>query len=93
MTTAMKYNMEAKDWTPELRICCQPSGTLQSNTRLHRLLVVLVGVQVQVNASLHAQLWDDHEHASLDLLQSAGVWASTMVWLSEPPADAYWQWA
>ena len=48
---------------------------------------------MQVNAPLHAQLWDDHRHASLDQLQSAGVWASTIVWLSEPPADAYWQWA
>ena len=30
---------------------------------------------------------------SLDQPQNAGVWASTIVWLSEPPADTYWQWA
>ena len=93
VTTAMKDTMEAKDWTPELRVCCQPPNTLPSDTRLHCLLVALVGVQVQVNAPLHAQLWDDHQHASLGQLQSAGVWAPTIVWLSEPPADAYWQWA
>ena len=85
--------MEAKDWAPELRVCCQPPNTLPSDTRLHRLLVALLGIQVQVNAPLHAQLWDDHHHVSLGQLQSAGVWAPTIVWMSEPPADAYWQWA
>ena len=30
---------------------------------------------------------------SLDQLQSAGVWAPTIVWLSEQPVDAYCQWA
>ena len=89
VTTAMKDTMEAKDWTPELRVCCQPPDTLPSNTRLHRLLVALLGVQVQVNAPLHTQLWDDHQHVSLGQLQSAGVWAPTIVSLSEPPADAY----
>ena len=81
-------DMEAKDWTPELRVCYQPRDTLPSDTRLHRLLVALLGVQVQVNAPLHAQLWDDHHHVSLGQLQSAGVWAPTIVWMSEPPADA-----
>ena len=56
VTTAMKDAMEAKDWTPELRVCCQPPDTLLSDTRLHRLLVALLGIQVQVNAPLHAQL-------------------------------------
>ena len=93
VTTAMKDTMEAKDWTPELQVCCQPPNTLPSDTRLHRLLVALLGVQVQVNAPRHAQLWDDHQHASLDQLHSAGVWAPTIVWLSEQPADAHWQWA
>ena len=74
-------------------MCCQPPDTLLSDTRLHRLLVALLGVQVQVNAPLHTQLCDDHQHASLDQLQSAGVWAPTIVWLSEQPADTYWQWA
>ena len=66
---------------------------LPSDTRLHRLLVALLGVQVQVNAPLHAQLWDDHHHVSLDQLRSAGVWVPTIVWMTAPPADAYWQWA
>ena len=65
VATAMKDTMEAKDWTPELRVCCQPLDTLPSDTRLHRLLVALLGVQVQANAPLHAQLWDDHQHVSL----------------------------
>ena len=65
VTTAMKDTMEAKDWAPQLRVCCQPPNTLPSNTRLHRLVVALLGVQVQVNAPLHAPLWDDHQHASL----------------------------
>ena len=71
----------------------QPPDTLPSDTRLHRLLVALLGIQVQVNAPLHAQLWDDHHHVSLGQLQSVGVWAPTIVWMSEPPANAYWQWA
>ena len=91
VTTAMKDTMEAKDWAPELRVCCQPPDALPSDTRLHRLLVALLGVQVRVNAPLHAQLWDDHHHVSLDHLRSAGVWAPTIVWMSAPPADAYWQ--
>ena len=93
VTIAMKDTMEAKDYAPELRVCCQPPDTLPSDTRLHHLLVALLGIQVQVNAPLHAQLWDDHQHVSLGQLHSAGVWAPTIVWLSEPPADAYWQWA
>ena len=93
VTTAMKDTMEAKDWAPELRVCCQPPNTLPSHTRLHRLLEALLGVQVQVNAPLHAQLWDDHQHASLGRIQGAGVWAPTIVWLSEPPADTCRQWA
>ena len=92
-TSAMKDTMEAKDWTPELRVCCHPQDTLPRDTQLHRLLVALLGVQVQVNAPLHAQLWDDHQDASLGRLQRAGMWAPTIVWLSEQPADAYWQWA
>ena len=62
----MKDAMEAENWVPELRVCCQPLGTLPSETRLHRLLVALLGVQVQVNAPLHARPWDDHQHVSLD---------------------------
>ena len=91
VTTAMKDTMEAKDWAPELRVCCQPPDALPSDTRPHRLLVALLGVQVQVNAPVHAQLWD--HHVSLDHLQSAGLWAPTIVWMSAPPADADWQWA
>ena len=56
VTTSMKDTMEAKDWAPELRVCCQPPNTLPSDTRLCRLLVALVGVSVQVNGALHAQL-------------------------------------
>ena len=93
VTTTMKDTMEAENWAPELRVCFQPSATLPSDTRLHRLLVALLGVQVQVNAPLHAQLWDDHQHVSLGQLQSAGVWAPTIVWLSTQLADVYWQWA
>ena len=74
-------------------MCCQPRNTLPSDTPLHRLLVALLGVQVQVNAPLHAQLRDDHHHVFLSQLQSAGgVWAPTIVWMYEPLADAYWQW-
>ena len=89
VTTAVKDTMEAKDWAPELLVCCQPPEMLPSDTRLHRLLVALSGVQVQVNAPLHTQLWDGQQHTSLGQLQSAGVWAPTIVWLSEPLADAY----
>ena len=91
-TIAMKDTMEAKDWTPELRVCRQPPDTLQSDNRLHRLLVALPGVKVQVNAPPHAQLGDDHQHVSMDQLQSAGVWAPTIVWLSVQLSDTYFQW-
>ena len=90
---AMKDTMEAKDRTPEIRVRSQPPDTLPSDTWLHCPLVALPFVLVQVNAPLHAQLWDNHQHASLHQLHSAGVWAPTIVSLSEQPADAYWQWA
>ena len=32
VTTSMKDTMEAKDLTPELRVCCQPPDTLPSDT-------------------------------------------------------------
>ena len=92
VTAAMKDTMEAENWAPELRVCYQPLDALPSDTRLH-LLVALLGVQVQVNAPLHAQLWDDHQNVSLGQLQDAGVWAPTIVWLSAQPTEAYWQWA
>ena len=79
--------MEAKDGTPELRVCYQPSDTLPSDTRLHRLLVALLGVQVEVNAPLHTQLCDDHQQGALNQLHSARVRAPTIVWLFEPPVD------
>ena len=56
-------------------------------------LVALLGVQVQVNAPVHAQLWDDHQHASLGQLQSARVWAPTIVRVTDQLAHTYWQWA
>ena len=63
VTTAMKDAME--DWAPELRVCCRSPNRLPSGTRLHCLLVALLGVQLHVNAPLHAQLWDDNHHMSL----------------------------
>ena len=89
----MQDTMEAANWVPELRVCHQPPDTLPSDTRLHRLLVALLGIQVQVNAPLHAQLWDDHHHVSLARLQRTGVWAPTIVWMNAPPTDTYWRWA
>ena len=44
VTTAMKDAMEAENWAPELRVCCQPPDALLRDTRLHRLLVALLGV-------------------------------------------------
>ena len=85
VTAAMHDTMEAASWVPEHRVCQQPPKTLPSDTRLHRLLVALLGIQVQVNASLHAQLWGDHHQESLTRLQHAGVWAPTIVWMAAPP--------
>ena len=65
VTAAMKDAMETQNWVPELGVCCQPPDALPSDTRLHRLLVALLGVQLQVNAPLHARLWDDHQHVLL----------------------------
>ena len=93
VTAAMKDTMEAENWAPELWVCCQPPDALPSDTRLHRLLVALLGVQVQVNAPLHARLWDDHQHVPLGQLEGMGVWMPTIIWLTERPTEGYWQWA
>ena len=71
--------MEAENWAPKLRVCCQPLDALPSDTRLHRLLVVLLGVQVHGNAPLHPRLWDDHRHVLLRELQGTGVRTPTIV--------------
>ena len=93
VSTTMKDTMEAEHWVPELRVCYQPPDALPSDTRLHCLLVALLGVRVQENAPLHARLWDDHHHVPLDHLQGTGVQAPTIVWLSGKPTTAYWQWS
>ena len=93
VTAAMQDTMEAAGWVPELKVCQQPPNTLPSDTRLHRLLVALPGIQVQVNAPLHCQLWGDHHQKSLARLQHTGVWAPTIVRMAAPPTAAYWQWA
>ena len=85
VTAAMQDTMEVEQWIPELRVCRQPPGTLPSDTRLHRLLVALLGIQVQVDAPLHAELWSDHHHQFLAQLQLSGVRAPTIVWLAAPP--------
>ena len=89
VTTALQDTMEAAGWAPEIRVCQQPPGTLPSDTRLHRLLVALLGIQVQVDAPLHAQLWGDHRQESLAQLQRTGVRAPTVVWMAAPPTAAY----
>ena len=65
---------------------------MPTDTRLHRLLVALLGVQVKVNAPLHARFWANHQHVSVEYLQGTRVHAPTILWLSRPPAEAYWQW-
>ena len=93
VTTAMKDTMEAADRAPEFRECWQPPDTLPSDPRLHRLLVALLGIEVQVHTPLHARLWDDQHHVSLAHRQSVGIWAPTIVWMCALPADTYWPWA
>ena len=88
VTAAMKDTMEAENWAPELRVCCQPDA-LPSDTRLHRLLVALLGVQVQVNAPLHTRLWDDHQHVPLGQLHDTGVSTPTIVRCFVQPTAAY----
>ena len=44
VTTAMQDTMEEEQWIPELRVCRQPQDTVPSDTRLHRLLVALLGI-------------------------------------------------
>ena len=56
--------MEAGNRVLDLRPCCDPTGTLPSDTGLHCLLVAFQGFQFHVNAPLHARLWDDHQHVS-----------------------------
>ena len=93
MTAALQDTMETAGWASEPRVCQQPPGTLPSDTRLHRLLVALLDIQVQVDAPLHAQLWGDHRQESLAQLQRTGVRAPTVVWATAPPTAAYWNWA
>ena len=93
MTAALQDTMETAGWASEPRVCQQPPGTLPSDTRLHRLRVALLDIQVQVDAPLHAQLWGDHRQESLAQLQRTGVRAPTVVWTTAPPTAAYWSWA
>ena len=65
-----------------------PPDALPRDTRF-----TLLGVQVQVNAPLHARLWDDHQHVPLDHLRGTGVQTPTIIWPSGQPTTAYWQWA
>ena len=88
VTAALQDTMETASWAPELRVCQQPPCTLPSDTRLHRLLVALLGIQVQVDAPLHAQLWGDHRQESPAQLQRAGVRAPTVMWMAAPPTTA-----
>ena len=76
----------------ELRVCYQPPNALPSDTRRHRLVMALLGVQVQVHAPLHARPWDDHQHVPLDHLHGTGVLAPTIVWASAQLKLASWQW-
>ena len=78
VTIAMKDAMEAKNWALELRVCYQPPYAPPSDTKLHRHLLALLGVQVQVNAPPHAWLWADHQHVPLDQLQGTGVHGPTI---------------
>ena len=84
MTAALQDTMETAGWATEPRVCQQPPSTLPSDTRLHRLLVALLDIQVQVDAPLHAQLWGDHRQESLAQLQRTGVRAPTVVWTTTP---------
>ena len=93
VTAAMQDTMEAAGWVPDLGVCQQPPGTLPRDTRLHRHLVALLGIQVQVDAPLHTQLCGDLRQESLAQLQRTGVWAPTIVWMAAPPTAAYLQWA
>ena len=93
MTAVLQDTMETAGWAPEPWVCQQPPGTLPSDTRLHRLLVPLLDIQVQVDAPLHAQLWGDHRQEFLAQLQRTGVRAPTVVWTTAPPTAAYWNWA
>ena len=93
VSAAMKDAMEAEHGRRSSGCAASPPDALPSDTRLHRLLVALLGVQVQVNAPLHARMWDDHQHVPLDHLQGIGVLTPTIVWLSGQPTTAYWQWA
>ena len=93
MTAALQDTMGTAGWVPEPRLCQQILGTLPSDTRLHRPLVALLDIQVQVDAPLHAQLWGDHQQESLAQLQRTGVRAPTVVWTTAPPTAAYWNWA
>ena len=71
--------MTVLGWAVVLPVCEQPVQDLPSVTRLHRLLVGLLEVQVQVEPPLHACL---HEHlrvAMLPQLQAAGTQGPTMV--------------
>ena len=81
---------------PRTSGCPLQCGSVPPLPTAHYIVVVyrrIPTTQVLVNVPLHAKLWDDHHHVSLAQLRSEGVWAPTIVWMSVPPADAYWQWA
>ena len=78
--TAMKDTMEAERWAPNFRVCCHPPNTMPSDSRLHGILVALLGVQVHVDAPLHAGLWAIHQRVSVDHFHVTWLHAPTTVW-------------
>ena len=56
-----------------------------SDARLHRLMVALLGIQVEVNAPLHTRLWDDDQHVPVEHLRGTKLLAPTIVGQSGPP--------
>ena len=62
VSAAMKETMEAERWVPEPRVCHERPDSMPSDTRLHCLVLALLGLYVQVQTLLQDRLWADHQH-------------------------------
>ena len=92
LTMAMGDAMTTLGWAVVLPVCEQPMNDLPSDTCLHRLLVSVVDIHMQVELPLHACLQEHLRVATLPQPQASGTEGPTMVWHRTPPRDRNWEW-
>ena len=80
--------MATMGWAVVLPVCEQPMNSLPSDTRLHRLLVSILDIHLQVEPALQVEL-PLHVHPQL---QDGSMEGPTMLLHRVPPGHRYWEW-